>query len=50
MWYIIYLGYAGFFETPGGKRLEISNEIIFVMIQYNFVLLHNLVWETETRE
>lgn len=48
--YIIYVGYAEFFETAGNKRLEIVNESIFVMIQYNFVLLHNLVWDEEARE
>lgn len=48
--YIIYVGYAEFFETSGGKRLEIVNECLFVTIQYNFVLLHNLVWEQEARE
>ena len=50
LWYIIYLGYGEFFETPGGKRLEIVNESIFVIIQYNFVLLQNLVWDHDARE
>ena len=50
LWYIIYVGYAEFFETPGGKRLEIVNESLFVIIQYHFVLLQNLVWEFEARE
>ena len=38
--YLIYLGYAEFLDTPGGKALEILNESIFVVIQYNFVLLN----------
>ena len=41
--YIIYLGYAEFFETKGSKTLEILNESVFVLIMYNFVLLNNLV-------
>ena len=39
LFYLIYLGHAEFFETPGGKKLEITNESVFVLIQYNFVLL-----------
>ena len=41
--YIIYLGYAEFFETRGAKSLEILNESVFVLIMYNFVLLNNLL-------
>lgn len=41
--YIIYLGYAEFFETRGSKSLEIINESLFVLIMYNFVLLNGLV-------
>ena len=48
--YIIYLGYADFFETFGAKALEIVNESVFILIQYQFVLLHNLVWEDEKRK
>lgn len=48
--YLIYLGHAEFFETSGSKSLEITNESVFVLIQYNFVLLQNLVWEPEVRE
>ena len=48
--YIIYLGYADFFETFGGKVLEIVNESVFILIQYQFVLLHNLVWDDENRK
>ena len=43
--YIIYLGYAGFFKMFGSKVLEIVNESVFVLIQYQFLMLHNLVWE-----
>ena len=32
IWYIIYLGYADFFETKGGKILEIFNESVFILI------------------
>ena len=48
--YVIYLGHAEFFETPGNKALEIVNESVFVLIQYNFVLLHNLVWDKDVRK
>ena len=47
---LVYLGYAEFFETSKAKTLEILNEAIFVLIQYCFVLLVNLVWPTEARE
>ena len=47
--YIIFLGYAEFFETKGAKSLEIINESVFVLIMYNFVLLNNLVSEMEIR-
>ena len=40
---IIYIGHQDFYETRGAKALEITNERIFVLIQYNFVLLHALV-------
>ena len=40
---IIYLGHVEFFETRASRSLEIINESIFVLIQYNFVLLNNLV-------
>ena len=49
--YLIYIGYAEFYEPgSGGKTLEIINESIFVLIQYNFVLLHNLVWDDDARD
>ena len=32
--YVIYLGYAEFFETKGAKALEIVNESVFILIQY----------------
>lgn len=48
--YVIYLGHVEFFETPRAKFLEILNESIFVLIQYNFVLLHNLVEDEALRE
>ena len=41
--YLIYLGYAEFYELSSAKSLEIFNESIFVVIQYNFVLLGGLV-------
>ena len=47
--YVIYLGHVEYYETPKAKLLEIVNETVFVLIQYNFVLLHNLVWEEQTR-
>ena len=50
MLYIIYLGYQDYYETRGSKSLEITNESVFVLIQYCFVLLHNLVWEENARE
>ena len=40
---IIYLGHVEFFETSFAKSLEIINESVFVLIQYNMVLLVNLV-------
>ena len=40
---IIYIGHQDFYETRGARTLEIINESIFVLIQYNFVLLHALV-------
>jgi len=46
---IIYIGHQEFYETRGGKSLEIINESIFVLIQYNFVLLHGLVSDEDVR-
>lgn len=43
------MGHVEYFDTPKAKQLEIFNESVFVLIQYNFVLLHNLVWEDNTR-
>ena len=48
--YIIYLGHVEFFETRASRSLEIINESIFVLIQYNFVLLNNLVYEINIRD
>ena len=48
--YLIYIGHAWFYETPASKSLEIFNESVFVLIQYNFVLLNNLVWEESIRD
>lgn len=41
--YVIYLGYQYFYLTPYGKELEMLNECVFVLIQYCFVLLYELV-------
>ena len=49
VFYLMYLGYADFFETFGGKVLEMINESVFILIQYQLVLLHNLVWDQEMR-
>ena len=46
---IIYIGHQDFYETRGAKSLEIINESIFVLIQYNFVLLHGLVSDENVR-
>jgi len=46
---IIYIGHQDFYETRGAKALEITNESIFVLIQYNFVLLHALVSDPYVR-
>ena len=43
MFYIMYLGYSDFYVTYRGKLLEMGNEWVFVLIQYNFVLLHELI-------
>ena len=43
--YVIYLGHSEFFEQFSSKSMEIFNESVFVLIQYCFVLLANLVWE-----
>jgi len=47
--YIVYIGYSDFFETSATKTLEIFNEAIFCLIQYNFVLLNNLVDDAGVR-
>ena len=47
---IIYLGHVEFFGTRASRSLEIINESIFVLIQYNFVLLNNLVSKKDIRE
>ena len=47
--YIIYIGHQDFYETKGSKSLEIINEFIFVILQYNFVLLHGLVYHELVR-
>lgn len=49
VFYVMYLGYADFFETRLVKRLEMTNESVFILIQYQFVLLLNLVWDTQMR-
>ena len=43
MLYITYISNARFYPSFGAKSLEILNESIFCFIQYNFVLLNNLV-------
>ena len=48
--YLIYLGYASFFKQFGSKALEIVNESVFVLIQYQFILLHNLVEQDAARK
>ena len=47
--YIIYLGYQDFYYTMSGKKLEMLNEVVFVLIQYCFVLLYELVWDFDAR-
>lgn len=41
--YIAYLCYSDIYIVRRGKLLEIGNESVFVVIQYGFVLLHELV-------
>ena len=41
--YIIYIGHVEFYMSIGSKILEIFNESVFVLIQYGFLLLHNIV-------
>ena len=48
--YVIYLGYSDFHISFSAKVLELTNESVFILIQYNFVLLHELVSDWETRE
>ena len=48
--YITYLGYSQFHDTWQSKTLEIANESIFILIQYMFVLLNNLVSDFRIRE
>ena len=48
--YVIYLGYQYFYLTPYGKELEMLNECVFVLIQYCFVLLYELVRDEQARE
>ena len=43
IFYIAYTSYAKFFESKGAKCLEIINESLFCLIQYNFLLLNNLI-------
>lgn len=49
MLYIEYLGYQNYYEGRFPKALEMTNEAVFVLIQYCFVLLHNLVFDVEAR-
>lgn len=48
--YLIYLGYVGFFKSFGSKALEIVNESVFLLIQYQLIVLHHLVWQEWIRE
>lgn len=48
--FLIYLSNVEYHDTPGAKRLEIFNEIVFVLIMYCFVLLNGLVWDDTTKE
>ena len=41
--YIIYLGYQDFYASFNGKILEMFNEWVFILIQYCFILLYELV-------
>lgn len=41
--YITYVNYADFYESGSAKGLETLNEFTFCLIQYNLVLLNNLV-------
>ena len=47
--YIAYLGYSDIHLTFYGKVLEMTNESVFVVIQYGFVLLHELVQRSDIR-
>ena len=47
--YIMYLGYSDFHLSKQGKALEMTNETILVLIQYNFVLIHELISDNEVR-
>lgn len=48
--YIMYLGHCDFFEHHSSKSIEMLNESVFVLIQYGFVLLTNLVWDQTVRK
>ena len=48
--YLGYLGYADFYVTSRGKFLEMLNESVFVLIQYCFVLLYELVSDNYARD
>ena len=48
--YLAYLGYADFYITSRGKTLEMLNESVFVLIQYCFVLLYELVSNDYARD
>lgn len=47
--YITYASYADFYDSAAAKSLETFNESVFCLIQYNFILLNNLV-ELEVAE
>ena len=36
---IIYIGYTEIYELSSDKNLEMFNESVFILIQYQFVLL-----------
>ena len=47
---VMYIGHASFYETRFAKKLEMANESIYVLIQYCFVLLINLVTPLDIRD
>ena len=47
--YIAYIGHMYFYDVPTSKTLEIVNESLFVILQYNLVILTGLIYDNELR-